>query len=173
MVRNKIKGLMFGAILTFAFTSFSSIANSDEITFSRNVVERFSHKDWVAYRTDSGHCRPTTEFLIGGTVASLAILRSNSSNRNAHAWAHVYGEYINSLVELNLDGQPMRWRSLEQETIEKLADSQVLSLTAKIYTELPPQSLTQEIVQVPTIEKESKVSLAGSSAALRFCNFID
>lgn len=171
MVGNKPMMLMFKMLFIFAL-SFD-MAYSDEITFSRNLVERFSHKDWVAYKTDSGHCRPTTEFLIGGTVASLAILRRNSSNRSAHTWIHLYGEYINSLVELRLDGESIRWRDLEEKAIEKLANSQNLSVTASLYTELPPQVLTQDIVQIPTTEHEAKISLAGSSASLRFCNFID
>lgn len=171
MIGNKSVVLVFGVIFIFAF--YSGMTYSDEITFSRDVVERFSHKDWTAYRTGDGHCRPTTEFLIGGTVATLAILRRSSSNRDAHTWAHVYGEYMNSLVELRVNGESIRWRNLEQKTIENLANAQDLTLTAKLYTKLPPQFVTRDIVQVPTAQHEAKISLAGSSAALRFCNFID
>lgn len=171
MFVNKPMVLLFGVLFIFAFSS--GMAYSDEITFSRNLVERFSYKDWVAYKTDSGHCRPTTEFLIGGTVATLAILRRSSSNRSAHTWLHLYGEYINSLVELRLDGELIRWRDLEEKAIERLANAQTLFVTAILYTELPPQVSTQDIVQIPKTEHEAMISLAGSSASLRFCNFID
>lgn len=173
MAGNKPRVQVLGAIFTFIFSFFSGAANSDEISFYRNVVEKFSHKDWVAYKTDSGHCRPTTEFLIGGTVASLAILRTNSSNQDSHAWAHVYGKYTESIVELNVDGKSIRWRSLEQEIIEKIANARNLTVKVKLYDELPPQGMTQDIVDISTTEHRSEVSLAGSSAALRFCNFID
>src|SRR5690554_1926901 len=102
-----------------------SLTSADEIRFSTDVLERFSHKEWVAYQTSSGHCRPTTEFLIGGTVATLAILRNTASKRDTHAWGHIYGEYI-ARFEMELDGVRFRWRSLDQESIENLANGQRL-----------------------------------------------
>ena len=96
----KMKRDCLPMIFLVTFALFSSLSHSDEISFYNDVVKRFSHKDWVAYKTETGHCRPTVEFLIGGTIVKLAILRRDSSNRDSHAWGHLYGKYPESVTPL-------------------------------------------------------------------------
>ena len=81
-------------------------------------------------------------------------------------------EYVKSF-DMKLDGKNVRWRSLDQETITKLANAHSLMVKAEMYVDLPPQGYTEDINDGATKEYKSEVSLGGSSAALRFCNFID
>ncbi|WP_303293812.1 hypothetical protein [Marinobacter sp. ST-43] len=155
-------------ILSIALLLSSGQSKADNIIFSKDIEERFSYKNWVSYKTESGHCRPTVEFLIGGSLATLAILRIDASNRSSPVWAHIYGKYIKSF-KIEMDGESINIQSLNNRLLEKLANANALTIHADVYRELPPENFANE----PTDEEQATVSLAGSSAALRFCNFID
>lgn len=55
-------------MLALALLLLSGPSKADSIIFSKDIEERFSYKDWVSHKTESGQCRPTVEFLIGGSV---------------------------------------------------------------------------------------------------------
>ena len=143
---------------------------SDPINYSNNITERFIYKDWVAYK-EPQLCRAMSEFIIGGSIASIAIFYKGlgwQKNEKNPYYSFIYREYIKS-YQLIINGETIDQDEISQALIEKLATASDLIVYAELYKDYGSKNPKES----DTFKSTSSISLRGSSAAFRFCGFIE
>ncbi|MDC0430795.1 hypothetical protein OAM42_04905 [Candidatus Thioglobus sp.] len=160
--------MKYPIILFVLFTSF--IVTADPISYSKNIMERFIHKDWVAYK-ERRLCRPMSEFLIGGSVASLAVFYKGSSwsiYNSAPYRTFIYGEYVKS-YKLKFNGEYIDHKQITEALLKEMANGDQLTIEADIYKDYELKRTNKSM----TLSATATISLIGSPAAFRFCGFIE
>lgn len=155
-------------ILSVLFISF--IVRADPIAYSNNITDRFIHKDWVAYK-ETRLCRPMSEFLIGGSIATLAIFHNGAAwsvHNKAPYRTHIYGGYIKS-YKLKLNGDYIEHKQISEAQLEEIANGSQLTIEAIMYKDYEQKRTDKSLVFNTT----ATISLKGSSAAFRFCGFTE
>ncbi len=146
------------------------MVNADEVRYSNNITDRFIYKDWVAYK-EASLCRPMSEFLISGSLASLAIFYKGdvwSAHEKSPYRAHVYGEYIKS-YKLKFNGNYIEHEQISEVILKEIANGSQLIIEAEVYKDYEQKRTEKSNV----FNISTMISLKGSSASFRFCGFIE
>ena len=111
-----------------------------------------------------------SEFLIGGSVASLAVFYKGSSwsmYDNAPYRTHIYGEYVKS-YKLKFNDEYIDHKQITEALLKEMANGNQLTIEADIYKDYESKRTDKSM----TLSTTATISLTGSSAAYRFCGFI-
>ena len=147
-----------------------AVAQADSIAYSNDIEERFAYKDWVSYQ-ESELCRPMSEFLIGGSIASLAVFDKGplwAQYESEPYRAFVYGEYIKA-YRLLFNNEIINPDQISQTQLKQLANGSYLTIEAEMYSHYKSHRTDES----ETFNTTATISLSGSSAAFRFCGFIE
>ena len=159
------KSLIFSTFLV------SFVVGADVIRYSNDITERFIYEDWVAYKDKLRNCRPMTEFLLGGTIASFAVFSNgplwHRHHDNSPYRSFVYGEYVQS-YQLKLNGVYINHEEISHAALKKMSNSNELKIEAVLFKDYGDKSGESE-----TFTTTASISLNGSSEAFRFCNFFN
>ena len=138
----------------------SSICSADHVRFSNSIENRIVFEDWVVYDLGNGDCRASTEFLIGGTIASFIILPDSESSGRYH---RVYGDYLLS-EKVSLNNKVLDAEGMTNEQLEQMTVGSELKMTATVVGDYRAEIGS---------EATTMISLQGSSEALNFCSALD
>ncbi|EAR09199.1 hypothetical protein MED297_06948 [Reinekea sp. MED297] len=148
----------------------SGLAQADAIAYSNDIEERFAYKDWVSYK-QTDLCRPMSEFIIGGSVASLAVFDKGplwEQYESEPYRAFVYGEYVKS-YRLRFNNELINSEQISESLLNQLANGSYVTIEAEIYSDYE----THRTDKSKTFNATATISLSGSSAAFRYCGFIE
>ena len=112
-----------------------------------------------------------SEFLIGGSVASLAVFYKGSSwsiYNSAPYRTFIYGEYVKS-YKLKFNGEYIDHKQITEALLKEMANGDQLTIEADIYKDYELKRTNKSM----TLSATATISLIGSPAAFRFCGFIE